>query len=146
MEKSRKQLRPTGNRVLSNDTGAYCIREGPGILLPLGRAQEDLAKGGQFVGHREDDVVFGEIEVAGDRLLLVPEAGQEATVRELVEVFLKTWGAGSWQDASDPARPTLAPPISVDTHGAARPMSGSGEISLAGGSDNKPASAWTRVH
>lgn len=41
----------------------------------------------------------------------------------------------------DTPRPSLAPSISVDTHGAARPTPGSGEISLAGNGDKPPSAA-----
>jgi CDP-glucose 4,6-dehydratase len=34
-----------------------------------------------------------------------PPGGDEASVRELVEAFIATWGKGSWKDASDPSQP-----------------------------------------
>ncbi|MBU0641560.1 MAG: CDP-glucose 4,6-dehydratase [Planctomycetes bacterium] len=34
-----------------------------------------------------------------------PLPGQDATVRELLELFIAAWGGGSWQDVSDPDQP-----------------------------------------
>jgi CDP-glucose 4,6-dehydratase len=34
-----------------------------------------------------------------------PMPGEEATVARLVELFIQAWGAGSWQDISDPGQP-----------------------------------------
>jgi CDP-glucose 4,6-dehydratase len=42
-----------------------------------------------------------------------PANGAEAPVRLLVETFLKSWGAGSWSDASDPIQPHEARLLSL---------------------------------
>jgi CDP-glucose 4,6-dehydratase len=34
-----------------------------------------------------------------------PQFGQEASVAELVDLFIATWGSGSWEDTHDPRQP-----------------------------------------